>query len=172
MISGKLIDLRSVTMEDSEQIIRWRNSELVKSHFILQSDLTMDSQRVWMEQVIANGKAVQFLILEKSGTGVGTVYLRDIDRTHRKAEYGIFIGESQALGKGYGTEAARLMTEFGFSELHLHKIYLQVFAENERARRSYRKAGFSEEAVLRDEVFARGAFHDMVRMAVFEENRN
>lgn len=65
-------------------------------------------------------------------------------------EYGIFIGEESARGKGLGTETARLFTDFGFAGLHLHRISLRVLAENAAARRSYEKAGFVQEGIFRD----------------------
>lgn len=172
-IKGGRIQLRPITIEDSEKIIHWRNSALVKSHFILQTDFTMESQKKWMEQVIEKGKAVQFMIevIEEGDFDIGTVYLRDLDELHKKAEYGIFIGEEFFLGKGFGTEAARLMLDFAFRELGLHKIYLQVLSDNERAIKSYEKAGFFREALLRDEVCIRGSYHDIVRMAAFHEKK-
>ena len=171
-LEGNRIYLRSVTMDDSFKIIQWRNSDSVRRFFIIQQDFTMESQTRWMEQVIKTGKAVQFLIglKELKGIEIGSVYLKDIDLQNKKAEYGIFIGEEEYRGSGFGTEAAKLITEYGFRELGLHKVYLQVFAENERARISYRNAGFNEEAVLHEEVFVRGQFHDIVRMVMFEND--
>ncbi len=170
-IEGEKIYLRSITIEDSAQVIRWRNSDFVRQFFVIQKDFTMDSQRRWIEEEIDKKKAVQFIIVRKQEEkNIGSVYLRDIDEENHKAEYGVFIGERVCLGKGYGTEAAELMTEYGFDKLHLHKIFLHVLVQNERARSSYRKAGFVEEAVLRDEVCINGVYQDMVRMAKFAES--
>ena len=84
---------------------------------------------------------MQYIILDNAdGKPVGSVYYRDIDNHNRSAEYGIFIGEESARGKGLGTEAARLFTQFGVDTLHLHRISLRVLAENAAARRSYEKA--------------------------------
>lgn len=73
---------------------------------------------------------------------IGSVYLRDIDREKGEAEYGIFIGESDALGLGYGTQAAKQMLAYGFGELGLKKIFLRLLKDNPRALKSYEKAGF------------------------------
>lgn len=73
---------------------------------------------------------------------IGSVYLRDIDREAGEAEYGIFIGESEALGRGYGTQAAKLMLDYGFETLGLKKIFLRLLEDNAKALRSYEKAGF------------------------------
>ena len=97
---------------------------------------------------------------------VGSVYIRDIDKTHQKAEYGIFIGEPQARGKGYGTAAAQLMIKYCFEELQLHRLFLRVYAENIQAIRSYEKAGFVKEAHLREDVCIDGKYHDIVLMGI------
>ncbi|MDE5932989.1 MAG: GNAT family N-acetyltransferase, partial [Lachnospiraceae bacterium] len=86
---------------------------------------------------------VQFILCERdSERAVGSVYFRDIDREKSCAEYGIFIGEDDAIGKGYGTQAAKLALAYAFEELRLQSIFLRVFADNKGARKSYENAGF------------------------------
>ena len=96
---------------------------------------------------------------------MGSVYYRDVDHTFNSAEYGIFVGEESARGKGFGTETARLFTDFGFTALHLHRISLRVLAENTPARCSYAAAGFVEEGTFRDMVRLDGVYRDVVFMA-------
>ena len=126
-----------------------------------------------MRTQVGTGRAVQFIICEKeTGRPLGSVYFRDIDRDNKKAEYGIFIGEEDAAGKGVGTEAARLAVSYARDGLKLHKLMLRVFADNAGAVKSYRNAGFVQEACLRDEFLQDGRYRDMLLMAIlFEENR-
>lgn len=153
--------------QDTDDIIRFRNSDFVKKNFIYQKPFTREGHQNWIETMIRTGKAVQFMICEKeSGRCVGSVYFRDIDPLHKKAEYGVFLGEPDALGKGYGTEAAALMLRYGFEVLKLHKIMLRVLAENLAARKSYEKAGFRQEAYLKDEVYLTDGYRDVILMAV------
>ena len=71
--------------------------------------------------MVETGKVVQMIIAECDGDRpVGSVYVRDIDYEHNKAEFGIFIGEPDCLSKGYGTEATELMVEYAFTYLNLH----------------------------------------------------
>lgn len=84
-----------------------------------------------------------------------------IDREAKKAEFGIFIGEEEWLGRGIGEEAAKLILDYGFEELGLHKIKLRVLADNKRAIASYRKAGFVEEGCFRDELLLDGKYCDL-----------
>lgn len=164
------IYLRLMTREDTDNIIRWRNSDEVRRQFIYQKLFTKESHEKWIETMIETGKVVQMIIVQNDGDRpIGSVYVRDIDMEHKKAEYGIFIGEADCLGKGYGTEAAELMREYAFEYLGLHKLMLRVYADNERAIKSYEKAGFVKEAYLKDDVFVCGKYRDIVLMAVFNE---
>ncbi len=161
------IYLRLMTYEDTERIVEWRNSDSVRKRFIYQGLFTKESHENWIKTMVETGKVVQMIICE-IGTDkpVGSVYVRDIDNTHHKAEYGIFIGEKDARGKGYGTAAAKLMVRYCFEELALHRLFLRVYAENERAIRSYEKAGFVKEALLRDDVYIDGEYKDIVLMGI------
>lgn len=164
---GAGIHLRFMTHEDTEQIVAWRNSDSVRANFIYQALFTKESHENWIKTMIDTGKVVQMMICENhTGRAVGSVYIRDIDPVHHKAEYGIFIGEDDARGKGYGTAAAKLMIRYCFEELRLHRLFLRVYAENEQAIRSYEKAGFVKEAYLHDDVFVNGRFRDIVLMGI------
>ena len=161
------IYLRPMTEEDTDLIVAWRNSEGVRKHFIYQELFTREGHLNWLHRVVEQGKAVQMIICEMAtDKPLGSVYIRDIDRANRKGEYGIFIGEDDARGRGLGTAAARLMIRYGFSELKLHRLFLRVYADNPRAIGSYEKAGFVREAYLKDDVYVNGVFRDMILMAV------
>ncbi len=75
---------------------------------------------------------------------IGTAGLRDINYAHGTAELGMGIGEADCRGKGYGTEATRLLLDYAFDALGLHNVWLRVYSYNERAIRAYRRAGFRE----------------------------
>lgn len=160
------ICLRLMTYEDTDCIIRWRNSDAVRKNFIYQELFTRESHENWIRTMIQTGKVVQMIICDlATGAPLGSVYIRDIDRHHNKAEYGIFIGESKCRGKGIGTAAARLMLRYCFEEEKLHRVYLRALSTNLPAIRSYEKAGFVKEACLRDDVCIDGAYRDIIWMA-------
>lgn len=163
------IVLRPMTLEDTDSIIKWRNSDSVRRNFIYQALFTKEGHENWIRTMIETGKAVQMMICEaRSGNPVGSVYIRDIDPIHHKGEYGIFIGETSARGCGYGTAAARLMIRYAFRELKLHRLFLRVYADNMQAIGSYEKAGFVREAYLREDVCIDGHYRDIVLMAVLD----
>lgn len=160
------IYLRPMTYGDTDYIVSWRNSDAVRSRFIYRETFTREGHEAWIKNMIETGKAVQFMICDCStGQPFGSVYIRDVDRVHNKAEYGIFIGVETARGRGIGTAAAKLMLQYCFEEARLHRVYLRVFPDNQRAIGSYEKAGFQREAYLRDDVCIDGVYRDMVLMA-------
>ena len=167
------IYLRLMTKEDTENIIKWRNKDEVRSQFIYQKPFTKEGHEKWIETMVETGKVVQMIIVLNDGDRpIGSVYVRDINMEHRKGEYGIFIGETDCLGKGYGTEAAELMAEYAFQYIGLHKLMLRVCADNERAIKSYEKAGFVREAYLKDDVYVQEKYRDIVLMAkICEEDK-
>ena len=137
------VTIRPITYDDTENIVKWRNSEYVNSRFIDRRLFTKESHEAWLKTYVEAGKVAQFIIL-LNGEAVGSVYLRDIDLDTKEAEYGIFIGEESARGKGVGTKSAKLILKYAFEELGLKKIFLRVFKDNPGAVRSYEKAGFKK----------------------------
>lgn len=145
--------LRPMQEADTDRIVTWRNKDRVRHNFIYQKPFTREGHLNWLHTQVEPGHVVQFMICEKtSGRAVGSVYFRDIDREKKCAEYGIFIGEDDAVGKGYGTQAAKLALACAFEELGLKRVFLRVFEDNIGARKSYEKAGFLLIKDRREEV--------------------
>lgn len=160
------IYLRLMTWEDTDLIVAWRNSDAVRKNFIYREPFTRQGHEDWIRNMVETGKAVQTIICDlASDRPLGSVYIRDIDRQHNKAEYGIFIGEPDARDRGLGTAAAKLMLRYCFEEERLHRIYLRALAGNHRAIRSYEKAGFRKEGCLKDDVRIEGKYCDIIWMA-------
>jgi RimJ/RimL family protein N-acetyltransferase len=107
--------------------------------------LTLEAETKWFEENATPSQSlVCFGILElETQRLIGTCSLMDINLVNGIATLGIGIGEPECLGKGYGTEAVKLLVEYGMFFLNLHNIKLEVFGFNPRAMRAYEKAGFS-----------------------------
>lgn len=101
---------------------------------------------------------------------IGYAGLINIDHVNRIAEFGILIGEADARGKGYGTEATRLLLDHAFLALGLSNVILRVFAYNLAGIRAYEKAGFRTMGVRRKSKMMGGKLWDTVYMeAVADE---
>ena len=170
IINGKKVRLRPITEADTDNIVRWRNNPEVLQFFIFREPFTRQMHENWLKTRVATGQVIQYIIEEKgSGRSVGSVYFRDVDQKNESAEYGIFIGEDDARGKGFGSETAKLFTDFGMDVLGIHRISLRLIGSNKAARRSYERAGFDMEGVFADMVKLDGQFTDIVFMAKLKE---
>lgn len=160
------IELRHITDADTPLIVRWRNQDFVRRNFIYRELFTDEGHAQWLRKFVDKGFAVQFIILANQRP-VGSIYLKDIDYNNKKAEYGVFIGEEDALHCGIGTLAGRIILDYGFHTLGLNKIYLRFLANNIAAQKSYRRIGFHMEGLFSRDMLCEGVFEDIIFMAIF-----
>jgi len=98
------------------------------------------------------------------------ISLDNIDFLNRKADLSIIIGEKKFLDKGLGAETVTLLLGHAFGKLSLHKIGLGVLSKHTVAIRSYEKAGFVIEGILKDEILLNGQYHDITKMRILAED--
>ena len=126
---------------------RWFNDfDAGLAYFLQLRPHSREAREEWYERLAKDDpETVEFLIYERATLRpIGKTALDQINLFDRTASFGIIIGEKDCWGKGYGTETAVLMLDYGFSLLGLNNIMLTVDAYNERAIRAYRRAGFKE----------------------------
>jgi len=99
---------------------------------------------------------------------IGHIDLHDVDHHSRHAFLGICIGDGEHRGKGYGTEAIRLVLDYGFNTVNLHNIMLSVHADNYAGIACYKKVGFKEAGRRREWLFKNGKYIDVVYMDILE----
>ena len=172
-VEGKRVCLREFRREDVEIIHSWVNDPAIVQ-FLSWGVFpqTRKATECFVETQMTGADPLNraFVVALRDGDGcIGTAGCHQIDWRSRSAELGIVIGKSDCLGKGYGSEAVQLLLAFGFDELNLHRIYLRVFDFNDRALRTYRKCGLTEEGRLREAFFRDGAYHDVILMGILEE---
>jgi RimJ/RimL family protein N-acetyltransferase len=107
-------------------------------------------------------------IIEFSGRCVGEARFHDISGADRSAVYAVGIFDTSLYSQGIGTEVTRLMLDYGFSRLKLHRIELKVLEYNRRGIRCYEKCGFRRDGVLRESAFIDGAWHSDIVMSILE----
>lgn len=143
------IAFRNINDDDTKMVLSWRNSDHVRRNFIHKEIITFEEHLNWLHNSVYKGKAIQFVVYDindEKGIEIpfASVYYRDIDRDNSTAEYGVFIGLEEYIGKGYGQKIASLMTEYGFKTLGFKKIKLRVYVDNVNAMRCYSKVGFEQ----------------------------
>lgn len=167
---GRLVRLRAREPEDAPLLYRWFNDPEVTEFLAMRYPLSMKSEREFIESVSkANyghaGFAVETLA---DGRLIGGVDLLNASPENRSASLGIAIGDKTCWDGGYGTDTMRTVCRFGFQMMNLHRIQLEVYAPNERARHVYEKVGFVLEGRLRDALYKYGRYHDVFVMSLLE----
>jgi RimJ/RimL family protein N-acetyltransferase len=163
IIEGKQIYLRPITVEDTDLALKWRNQKIVVENFIYRKPVTRQDHIKWLETKVFAGLVHQFVFcMKEDGFPVGSIYLQNFEEENKKAEWGIYIGEERAYGKGVGTEAASLLLNYAFENLGMHKVVSRVLAYNTASIRMNEKAGYSKEAYLKDELYIDGKYEDLI----------
>jgi RimJ/RimL family protein N-acetyltransferase len=163
------IRLRALCEEDIDNIMRWVNEPAVVGNFAAFSGtpLTRQDELAWVRRIVdTSSERVWSVFAEQDGRYLGQVGIHQIHAHSRVGRLGIVVAARDEMGRGYGTAAIQQALDFGFTDLALHKIWLMVFRHNTRSQGIYRRIGFVEEGVLREEYFHGGTWHDMMRMSV------
>jgi len=130
---------------------------------------TPEQIRTWLAGRTGLDDRADYAIVRKSDRAhIGDLALTDIDKDNRSAAFRIALNGPEFFGMGYGTEATGLLLDYAFGAVGLHRVSLEVFDYNLRARRAYEKAGFVREGLQREALWWDGEWHDVVTMAVVE----
>lgn len=163
IIKGDIVYLRPITIADTDMVVKWRNEKAVVENFIYRKPVTRKDHLNWLETKVDKGLVHQFVVcLNDDNRAVGSVYLQHFEEENKKAESGVFMGDESIKGKGIGTEAVRLLKQYAFDELGLHKLMARVLAYNVASLKLHEKAGYNKEAYLKDELFIEGKYEDLV----------
>jgi diamine N-acetyltransferase len=164
-IEGELVALGPLRRDLIPTYQRWMNDfATVRTLALPPAPMTLEREIAWFESA-ATGNVIYFTVYERAtGRPIGNVDLRDIDYHHGTAEFGILIGESDARGKGYGTEAIRLTLDYAFTALGLNNVMLRVYEYNLAGQRAYQKAGFREIGRQREARWFAGRRWDVIFM--------
>jgi RimJ/RimL family protein N-acetyltransferase len=174
MLKGKSVILRPVKRSDISYFLKWFNDQEVIQYLCLYLPMTEMAEEKYIEELgTTRAKSdVRFVIevIEGASTKpIGNCGLHEINAKDHSANFGIVIGEKDYWNKGYGTEATRLVINYGFQELNLHRISSAAFDFNERSIKLHKKVGFREEGRLREAMFKNGQYHDEVQFGILRE---
>lgn len=152
ILAGEYVALAEMMKEDQPFFQKWHaGNEELRTLIGDHSVPTMEDQLRWFERSKAPDRKM-FSLVTVGGELIGHGGFVDIDEEKHTAQLRITIGNSDYWGRGLGTEATQLLTEYGFTKLRLDSIWLRVLPGNERAIRSYEKVGFlrGERELFRD----------------------
>ncbi len=173
LLEGELVRLRAI---DPESLAKALSGWGADSEFFRLLDwnparrYSVKSTQEWLEKHMEDELAHAFAIhtLEDDRL-IGDIGLDGVNWPHGDTFVGISIGEREFWGRGYGTDAMRVILRYAFHELNLQRVTLNVFAYNQRAVRSYEKAGFTLEGRMRGGVLREGRRWDVLYMGILRE---
>jgi len=174
-LRGARVYLDAVAQADLPAFATWFSDEAFLALLVPGTVMPagLDGEEAWFRQqreAQAAGRVYTFAIRTVDGGRlIGSTGLHDISAKNRTAVFGIAIGDPAAQGRGLGAEATELVLRFGFDELGLHRIGVEAFAYNTRALALYRRLGFVDEGRRRDALYRDGRHHDIVAMAMLED---
>jgi RimJ/RimL family protein N-acetyltransferase len=172
VLEGSRVVLRRHVPEDLAAFRRWYSDpEIARLARYQEAPMRPEEiERFFAARVVGDGALAMAIHERSTDRLVGTCAFSQLDGDNGSALYHITIGEKVAWGRGYGTEATRLMLDHAFGALGLHRIALFVFEFNERAIRTYQRCGFVIEGRARESIFRDGRWWDELAMSVLESD--
>jgi len=164
-IIGNRIYLSPVNSDDVDIYMKWMNETVARSFGQYHLVVSSKSDLKWLFEPPDDMQRYAMVLLD-GDVLIGSVSIHNIDHLNRNAFLGIFIGEEEYRGKGYGAEAVQLILEYGFRTLNLNNIMLTVHADNDAAISCYEKVGFREVGRLPEWVFKDGKYIDKLYMGI------
>lgn len=171
LLKGKAVYLNAITRDDITQFAQWF-ADLELLQYLWLHPLfpqTYEGEVEWYERMRKSDgynfaiRTLDHLIL------IGSASLKAPDWKNRSAELGIAIGDADFWGKGFGTDAVRVLLRYGFLELNLNRIELVVYGYNQRAIKSYEKIGFQHEGTRRQALYRNGQYYNTHIMAILRQ---
>ena len=173
MYYGEKVLLRAYKAEDSKLAAEYLNDRELKKLLVtnIPFPTTAWEEDEWVKsQKASNSGEYNFAIEDlETHTYIGGCGIQEINWVSRVATVGIMVGNKEFWGKGYGTDAMKVLVKFIFEEMNINKVKLETFSFNERAIKSYEKCGFKTEGILKEEIFKAGKYYDIVIMSTFNK---
>lgn len=168
-LSGINVTMRRVRADDGEGFFALKGDPEIHEMFGGSRDtyrpMTREAAEATVKRLSEHPCA---WVIEHAFRVIGEARLDRIDIQDRRASFAIGILDPQLLGRGIGTEATRLVLQFAFDQLKLHRVSVRVLAYNHRAIRSYQKCGFVIEGHEREAACVNGQWHDDVIMGLLD----
>lgn len=130
---------------------------------------TKEEIKTFVEKSTSDDERRHFLIWGKENNILGEVVLMDIDDEYRSCGFRIAIFNKENFNKGIGYKATKEALKVAFNEMNLHRVELEVFDYNPRAKAMYEKAGFKEEGIKRDALYINNEFHNVYIMSILKK---
>jgi RimJ/RimL family protein N-acetyltransferase len=176
MLKGEKIILRPIIKTDISLFLKWFNNPELLQYISLYLPMTEIEEEEWIKTIAQNPKNNVIFIIEaienSNKIPIGDIGLFHINTKDQNCVFGIAIGEKDYWSKGYGTDASKLIIDYGFKQLNLYSISSSAIEYNERSIRLHKKLGFKEEGRRRKRHFKNGQFWDEIIYGLLKEEWN
>jgi len=172
-IIGEKLYLRGLTRSDLQgDYFDWLNDREVTK--FLDSGVFPNSEKKMEEYfhttILSTNNVMLAIIDKKLDKHIGNIKLGPINWITRIAPLGIMIGNKEFWGKGYGTEAIRLVLDYAFKRLNLHKVIAGIAAVHQASIKAFQKAGFKIEGRVESQFFFEGEYYDSLYLGITKEH--
>ncbi|QHD70725.1 GNAT family N-acetyltransferase (plasmid) [Sphingobium yanoikuyae] len=170
LLTGKRIRLTLLEKRHLERRVEFLNDDAVKRTLNFDFPTSLAKTEAWFQKNILSRDRVDFAFERLDDQAIiGFGGLINIDRLLRKAELYIFIGDKSVWGQGYGRDGYKLITNYGFIELGLNKVYLYQLSFNEKAITATKALGWNVDGLLRSDIFSHGELKDQYILSILRE---
>ncbi|WP_413173375.1 GNAT family N-acetyltransferase [Anabaena azotica] len=167
-INGTRIYLKNLELENLDKIYIWKN-DFQLGNLVMAHPLPVNKTQVenWLKNNQSDKNQILFgIFILNTDDCIGIVRLMFIDWISATADLGIYIGDSEYRGQGFGKEVIKLILNYGFMGINLHKICLKVLESNVNAIRCYQSIGFIQEGILRQQYWCNGKYENVILMGI------
>lgn len=165
-LKNKRLILESPKLSDAKQFVKWLKDPAVHQ-FTTRRPVTLKAELKGLRSLKKSKDVKSFRIITRERTLIGNAGFF-INKFDKIAEFHILIANKKFWDKGCGTEITKLMLNYGFQKLKLHKIFLNVYAYNRRAIKVYLRCGFKIEGRAREEIKWKNKYYDNIRMGILK----
>ena len=168
-LRGKKTVLRPLHESDVPLLTKWINDPEVTQFLIANMPMMQIAEKKWVEGLVERKNEVVLMIETSAGVPIGVMAMHGINWVDGTTTTGAFIGEKEYWNCGFGTDAKMALLNYAFNTLNLRKICSRVIAFNKRSIAYSMHCGYVDDGVEKAQVFKKGAYHDVVNLALFKD---
>ncbi len=174
LLKGETINVRKMRLSDAQNLYdNVKHKEVVKYTQAIPHPYPKDGAQKFIRSSFSNikkNKAYELaIVLKESDKLIGIVSLLSVDMKNNNAELGYWLGKKH-WGKGYVTQAVKLILDFGFNQLKLHRIYAKLFDKNIGSKKVLEKTGFKLEGTFKEHQYRHKKWQDVLRYGLLKKD--
>ncbi|WP_152286908.1 GNAT family N-acetyltransferase [Flavicella marina] len=174
MIKGNIVGLRAVEKEDLSLFRDWRNLESFRKHFREVRELSLADQEAWFDS-LQKTRHINFMftIVDlETNKPIGAAGILYVNWINRSGDFSFYIGENEVYvdDKDLSKEAASLLIDYGFNNLNLNKIWMELYEFDSKKIQFFKELNFQVDGKLRANCFEDGKYWDSIIISLLKDD--